>query len=296
MLFGKAPSYSHLRTFGCLCYATVPISHKDKLKARVMPCVFLGFPFAKKGYKLYNLQSRQCFVSRDVLFHEHHFHFSHDFPFPKIMAPTTSKLPVTSGPPFSLDNSSSVPSFVTSTDNSHLSSQTVSYSSPFPISSYPTPPVNSNSLPDCSYPSFSFSFSPDTVTPSSSTHVPPVTLRKSERSHTQPSYLKDYICQLPPFFSGSITQQVDFEPYTYSQVAPILACQNAMTREFEALEYNNTWVIIELPKGKKSISCKWVYKIKYKANGEVERYKSRLVIGETHKLKGWISMRPFLMR
>ncbi|KAJ0621799.1 putative RNA-directed DNA polymerase [Helianthus annuus] len=50
-----------------------------------------------------------------------------------------------------------------------------------------------------------------------------------------------------------------------------------MNNEMEALHRNNTWVIVDLPKGRKSIGCKWVYKIKYKASGEVERYKARLV-------------------
>lgn len=44
--------------------------------------MFLGYPFAKKGYKLYNLHTKQCFISGDVVFHEHHFPFSSDFSFP----------------------------------------------------------------------------------------------------------------------------------------------------------------------------------------------------------------------
>ncbi len=31
------------------------------------------------------------------------------------------------------------------------------------------------------------------------------------------------------------------------------------------------------PKGRKPISCKWVFKIKHRVDGEVERYKARLV-------------------
>lgn len=44
-----------------------------------------------------------------------------------------------------------------------------------------------------------------------------------------------------------------------------------MKAEFEALEANQTWEMTSLPKVKKPISCKWIYKIKYKANGTVER-------------------------
>lgn len=50
-----------------------------------------------------------------------------------------------------------------------------------------------------------------------------------------------------------------------------------MQAEISALEENNTWSIVDLPQGKVPIGCKWVFKVKYKSNGEVERYKARLV-------------------
>ncbi|GJR49679.1 ribonuclease H-like domain-containing protein [Tanacetum coccineum] len=51
----------------------------------------------------------------------------------------------------------------------------------------------------------------------------------------------------------------------------------AMNNEIEALNRNNTWTVCDLPYGRKPIGCKWIYKIKYKDSGEVERYKARLV-------------------
>ncbi|KAM0006936.1 putative RNA-directed DNA polymerase [Helianthus debilis subsp. tardiflorus] len=50
-----------------------------------------------------------------------------------------------------------------------------------------------------------------------------------------------------------------------------------MNEEFSALHKNNTWSIVDLPKGRKPIGCKWIFRVKYKSNGEVERYKARLV-------------------
>jgi hypothetical protein len=50
-----------------------------------------------------------------------------------------------------------------------------------------------------------------------------------------------------------------------------------MNEEMEALHKNKTWDLVKLPNGKKVVGCKWVFTIKYKDDGSVERYKARLV-------------------
>lgn len=40
---------------------------------------------------------------------------------------------------------------------------------------------------------------------------------------------------------------------------------------------NDTWDIVKLPRGKRSIGCKWVYTVKYNAGGTIEHYKARMV-------------------
>ncbi|KAH0705523.1 hypothetical protein KY290_010213 [Solanum tuberosum] len=67
------------------------------------------------------------------------------------------------------------------------------------------------------------------------------------------------------------------EPSTYSEAVSDQRWIDAMQLEIQALESNNTWVVTNLPQGKKPIGCRWVYKIKYKATGEIERFKARLV-------------------
>jgi hypothetical protein len=51
----------------------------------------------------------------------------------------------------------------------------------------------------------------------------------------------------------------------------------AVKEEMEALQKNETWTLVPLPKGKKTVGCKWVFSIKHKADGSIDRYKARLV-------------------
>ena len=50
-----------------------------------------------------------------------------------------------------------------------------------------------------------------------------------------------------------------------------------MVTDIAALKANNTWTLTPLPINKKPICCKWVYKIKYKSDRFIERYKACLV-------------------
>ncbi|WJZ98268.1 hypothetical protein VitviT2T_016807 [Vitis vinifera] len=50
-----------------------------------------------------------------------------------------------------------------------------------------------------------------------------------------------------------------------------------MREEMSALEKNKTWEIVERPKGKNIVDCKWIFTLKYKADGSLERHKARLV-------------------
>ncbi|GKA24628.1 ribonuclease H-like domain-containing protein [Tanacetum coccineum] len=50
-----------------------------------------------------------------------------------------------------------------------------------------------------------------------------------------------------------------------------------MNQEIDALLKNGTWETVDLPKDRKAIGSKWIFKIKYRFSGEIDRYKARLV-------------------
>jgi len=76
ILFGCAPSYKEMRVFGTLCFARNIVRSKDKFVSRSRRCVFLGYPFGTKGWRVRDLETHETFVSRDVIFCEDQFPFA----------------------------------------------------------------------------------------------------------------------------------------------------------------------------------------------------------------------------
>nr|GEZ41280.1 putative reverse transcriptase, RNA-dependent DNA polymerase, Gag-polypeptide of LTR copia-type [Tanacetum cinerariifolium] len=118
-------------------------------------------------------------------------------------------------------------------------------------------------------------------------------LRKSSRKTNMPKKLNDF--KVDTKVKYSIDKHVNYsnlslenfnfftslnkivELKTFDEVSKEVRWVEAMNLEMEALNRNGTWVIIELPIGRKPIGSKWMFKVKYKSTGEVERFKARLV-------------------
>ena len=85
-------------------------------------------------------------------------------------------------------------------------------------------------------------------------------------------------------FLAALEQET--EPMTYNEAMKDPRWQEAMRNEIHALENNQTWTVMSLPTGKKALGCRWVYKIKRKSDGMIERFKVRLVILGNHQVEG----------
>ncbi|KAF7835872.1 ribonuclease H [Senna tora] len=66
----KQPKFSDIRTFGCLAYATNTHPHKSKFQERAKKCMMIGYAADSKAYKLFDLNTEEVFISRDVQFYE----------------------------------------------------------------------------------------------------------------------------------------------------------------------------------------------------------------------------------
>lgn len=73
MLHEMKPNLSHLRSFGCLCFVATSVVGRDKFMSRSQACVFIGYPYNQKAYKVMNIETKRIFVTRDIKFFEHIF-------------------------------------------------------------------------------------------------------------------------------------------------------------------------------------------------------------------------------
>jgi hypothetical protein len=76
LLFGAKPTYTQIRVFGCLCYALNENRGGDKFSSRSRKCIFVGYPYGKKGWEVYDVETEEYFVSRNVKFMENVFPFT----------------------------------------------------------------------------------------------------------------------------------------------------------------------------------------------------------------------------
>jgi hypothetical protein len=76
------------------------------------------------------------------------------------------------------------------------------------------------------------------------------------------------------------------EPTCYSQASTDANWHSAMNSEFDSLLKNNTWHLVPASETHNLVGFKWVFRIKRKADGSIDRYKAKLVAKGFHQQAG----------
>ena len=78
----------------------------------------------------------------------------------------------------------------------------------------------------------------------------------------------------------------NYDPNTFAEASGHPAWDAAMKEEYKSLLANDTWDLVPLPKGRKLVRCKWVYRTKYGPDGKVDKHKARLVAKGFSQVEG----------
>jgi hypothetical protein len=68
------------------------------------------------------------------------------------------------------------------------------------------------------------------------------------------------------------------EPSTFEEAADRQVWRDAMMEEYSSIMKNDVWEIVPRRKGKLVVTSRWLYKLKYAADGSIEKYKDRFVV------------------
>ncbi|XP_073129675.1 uncharacterized protein [Henckelia pumila] len=107
----------------------------------------------------------------------------------------------------------------------------------------------------------------------------PITIRKGVRSCTQHPISKcvSYSNLSSSFRTFTVSLSSIKIPRSVQEALIVPEWRKDILEEMHALKQNNTWSVVELPQGKNTVGCKWIFTVKYKSDGSIDRYKARLV-------------------
>ena len=262
------------RVFGCECYVHLYLHQTNKLAPKSITCVFVGYSNTQKGYKCYYPTDRKIIISRDVTFNELKKFYFHN--------KDTDFLPLTGQESGQSTSSDGMILQETPAEDRYILQHTTK-----PPNSIPLIP-NYRKLP--LYPQVYSRKGKEKVNESNSSindaNLPHIT------DPTQSDHAKLADKQTTPYpissymtFSKATNQyrtflttlHHEYIPKTSAEALTIPHWKLAMEEELNALEANHTWDVVQLPPTKKPIGCRWVFTVKYLSNGQIERYKARLV-------------------
>lgn len=247
----KKPNLSHIKVFGCVCYAKTDAAGRKKLDDRSRVLVHLGTEPGSKAYRLVDPTSKRIVVSRDVLFDE-----NKKWNWNKTeQANKTEQSESKNQEEFEIQLRRLI-------NNKSEEEAPASESETDETDDAGDEQVDDDEVDDEDENEVDNGDEPQ--------------LRRSSRTTRQPTRLEDYVL-LAQVDGERLLMIINDEPWNYNEAKELKVWVDACKDEIFSIEKNDTWDLVELPAGVKPIGLKWVFKIKRNADGTISKYKARLV-------------------
>lgn len=254
--YGQKPNLSNMRIFGSTCYNHIPSEKRSKLEPKASKCLMLGYA-SNNTYRLWDIDSRKVVIGRNVTFNEKSIlHRAKVIEIFDSEAASDSDDGIDSmgnaSDDNSVDHSADTDGTGDSNDNDHSTNSDRTGNNTDIVHSANGIGNNGDQQQQ--------------------------QLRRSNRDRRQPQRYGQ--TDDNAYFALSAQEYVNSDPESIEEAKQRddwHEWKKAIDCEYDSLVKNNTWTLCDLPKGRRAITGKWVFKLKHKANGEIDKYKARFV-------------------
>jgi len=256
---GNKPDVSRLRVFGSRAFVHIPDAQRSKLAAKSLVCTFLGHARNRKAYRLVHRPTRRFLESRDVIFDEGGPDPRTSFERVVIDHDDTE----TGGAEAGGAEAGNAKAGGTSEDESETEIEGI-LTSTSKSSKVPTPTLASTR--------------------------PKRTVRAPTRDDDPRYSVSSYGTRKRPAEKAKVARtDATGDPRTYAQAmarTDAAEWEVACEAERRAFERMGVYEVVPRPKGRKVVGSKWVFRIKRGPDGEIQKYKARVVAQGFTQIEG----------
>jgi hypothetical protein len=268
---GRNPTLNYLHVWGCSTEAKLFNPSIEKLDPKTVSCHFIGYPDKSKGFRFYCLdryikivETRHTVFLEDEVIRESTVPREIRLEEKWICVPTS----MVAEPLFS------VPAAAAPMAQGNVVAEPVANSpipmAAMPIVGSPMTEVDEYLVPVFQKPIINHEEQQEPLIQDVSHSEPPRRSQRARRSAIPDDY--------EVYVSEEIQMEGDFTSFEeVMRSAYSFKWLDAMEDEMRSMSVNKVWDLEEIPKGAKTVGCKWVYKTKCDSNGNIERFKARLI-------------------
>jgi hypothetical protein len=299
-VFKRKPSVAYYRIFGCTAYRFVQEAELTKLDPKSKKCIFVGYSQTSRAYRIWDPSTDKVKETNDVTFDESLKEYSKELlddieessqlvtsmsirnftrpvGAPELIRESNANDVSVAAPNLVRDPSGShrpvgAPDLVRESSGSddqpeeHVEQNQLELDNSTEVSSHEQLSVGENAMND----NMLINGFGQPICPKF----------KSLQELLDNTEIMEDAAHSHAFNTWSEKIRITREPITYNEAMSFPdkdKWKEAMDKEYESLLLNKTWSLVQLPERRKVVKCKWIFKIKYKPNGDVERYKARVV-------------------